>query len=62
MATTIQTYAIYLTAASGTQAAGTVINRIEWDGAQKLPLLAGQEAVVDPGNKYPRGSVYTAST
>lgn len=61
MATTIQTYAIYLTSASGTQAEGTVINRIEWDGTQKLFLPTGQASVADPENKYPRGSVYAVT-
>ncbi|GAN91476.1 hypothetical protein Gbfr_040_002 [Gluconobacter frateurii M-2] len=56
----IQTYAIYLTAASGDTPVGTVVNRVEWDGSQQLFLSSGQAAIADPDNKYPRGSTYAA--
>lgn len=53
-----QVYAIYLTAASGTKAVGTVVNRVMWDGSSAWSPPIGQAAVADPKNKYPIGSVY----
>lgn len=64
--TDIQTYAVYLTAAttvSGTaRESGYVINRIVWDGISAWTPGDGYAVVADPNNLYPIGSTYTAST
>ena len=52
-------YAVYLTEKTNTQAAGTVVNRIVWDGTSTLAFPPGQASVLDVSGKYPIGSVYT---
>ncbi|GAN91389.1 hypothetical protein Gbfr_035_002 [Gluconobacter frateurii M-2] len=56
--TTATIFAVYLVTASSTQAAGTVVNRIVWDGKVPIGLPSNLGAVADPDNAYPRGSVY----
>jgi len=58
---TSQRYIVYLTAASGSEPVGTVINAIEWDGTASVPLPANTATLADPNSQYPIGSVYTAS-
>lgn len=58
--TTTTIFAVYLVMATSTQDAGTVVNRIVWDGKAPLGLPSNLGAVADPDNVYPRGSVYGA--
>jgi hypothetical protein len=57
--TTAQNYAVYLTAATATQAAGTVVNNVVWDGSAAWQPPAGCAAVADPDRAYAVGSIYT---
>ena len=54
-------YAVYLTEASGSKPAGTVVNRVVWGGAGTWRAPAGQAAVMDNAGEYPIGSIYTPS-
>lgn len=60
MAETASIYAVYLTEKTSTQAIGTVVNRIVWDGESSITLPSGQSSVLDGSGKYPIGSIYTA--
>ena len=55
-------YAVYLKAATTTEKAGTVINRIMWDGSAAWTIPTGVAVISDPDGKYPIGSIYTATT
>lgn len=56
----LQNYAVYRTIASGSQAAGYVVNVIVWDGVTTFDPGEGFSLVADPGGKYLIGSTYTA--
>lgn len=58
--TTVQTYAVYLTAATSAHPAGYVVDNVEWDGASAWTPPAGTTAIADPDRKYPIGSTYGA--
>jgi len=60
MATSID-YAVYRTAAVEDSPAGTVINRVLWDGVQSWVPGDGLAVVADPDCKWRIGSVYEAS-
>lgn len=53
-------YAIYLTEASGSEPAGTVVNRVVWGGSGTWTAPAGRVAVLDNDGEYPIGSIYAA--
>ena len=57
---TVQTYAVYLTAATSAHPAGYVVDNVEWDGASAWTPPAGPPAIADPDRKYPIGSTYGA--
>lgn len=57
---TVQTYAVYLTAATSAHPAGYVVDNVEWDGASAWTPPAGTTAIADPDRKYPIGSTYGA--
>lgn len=59
---TTETYAIYLTTEQNNVASGTVVNRVIWDGQSGWTPPANTAAVADLDDKYPLGSVYTASS
>ncbi|EFG83721.1 hypothetical protein F1645_06105 [Novacetimonas hansenii] len=58
--TTVQTYAVYLTAATSAHPAGYVVDNVEWDGASAWTPPAGTTLIADPDRKYPIGSTYGA--
>ncbi|MFT8636185.1 hypothetical protein [Novacetimonas hansenii] len=58
--TTVQTYAVYLTAATSAHPGGYVVDNVEWDGASAWTPPAGTTAIADPDRKYPIGSTYGA--
>ncbi|PYD72886.1 hypothetical protein [Novacetimonas hansenii] len=60
--TTVQTYAVYLTAATSAHPTGYVVDNVEWDGASAWTPPTGTTAIADPDRKYPIGSTYGAST
>ena len=57
----IHTYAVYLTLASGSRPAGYVWNRILWDGQTSWSPPEGSAALQDDANSYPIGSTYSGS-
>ncbi|EFG83035.1 hypothetical protein F1645_09290 [Novacetimonas hansenii] len=57
---TVQTYAVYLTAATSAHPGGYVVDNVEWDGASAWTPPAGTTAIADPDRKYPIGSTYGA--
>ncbi|GBQ38901.1 hypothetical protein [Komagataeibacter europaeus] len=59
---TAQVYAVYLTAASGGNPAGCVVNNVLWDGTASWTPPAGTAAIADPGRRYPIGSGYGTTT
>lgn len=61
MSNTAHEYAIYYTVAVGEIAAGTVWNRVIWDGISNWSPPTGSASVQDDANQYPIGSTYTAS-
>ncbi|AHI25783.1 hypothetical protein BGC31_04840 [Komagataeibacter xylinus] len=58
----MQTYAVYLTVASGTKTVGSVVDNVVWDGVSAWKPPAGTAVVADPTRKYPIGSTYPATT
>ncbi|GBR09533.1 hypothetical protein [Gluconobacter frateurii] len=54
-------YAVYRTVAVDGSPAGTVVNRVLWDGVQAWEPGDGLAAVADPDGTYRIGSVYEAS-
>lgn len=57
---TVQTYAVYLTAATSAHPTGYVVDNVEWDGASAWTPPTGTTAIADPDRKYPIGSTYGA--
>lgn len=55
-----ENYIVYRTLAVGTDAVGTVVNAIMWDGTGSLSPGDGLALAADPDGKYPIGSIYTA--
>ncbi|GAN83789.1 hypothetical protein F1645_16390 (plasmid) [Novacetimonas hansenii] len=59
---TVETYAVYLTTATGTNSVGYVVDNVLWDGASAWTPPEGTAVVADPDRKYPIGSTYDPAT
>ena len=59
---TVQTYAVYLTAATSAHPGGYVVDNVEWDGVSPWTPPTGTATIADPDRKYPIGSTYDSAT
>ncbi|MBV1835667.1 hypothetical protein [Acetobacter estunensis] len=59
MTASISTYAVYRTVAADSEAVGSVVNRINWDGSSPYSPGDGLALIADPDGKYPIGSIYS---
>ena len=63
MSNTNSRYILYRTVASGSEAAGYIVNAFIWSGeGTQLPIPTGMAIAADPDGKYPIGTIYTAGS